>query len=150
MAEIRAMTPADAATLQALMAEEQQAYLAHFTAFAESGSLLRQCQKACRDSFFTLILDDRPNGFFCLRGLDEGYARPSFGVYVASSAQGRGMARAAVHAAVDWCRMRTFPVLMLKVSADNTRATRLYQSLGFVPVGVCPDSGQIVMEKRID
>lgn len=150
MAEMRTMTIADAIVLQSLMDEESKDYLLHFTAFAESGALLQQSQNARRDVFFTLVLGERPSGFFCLRGLDEGYARPSFGVYVASAAQGMGLARAAVHAAVDWCRMHALPVLMLKVSAHNARATRLYESMGFVPVGVCPDSGQTIMEKRID
>ena len=148
--DIRAMTETDAGLLESLMAEEKPGYLQHFTAFKEPDSLLMQCRLAQRDGFFTLLLDDRLSGFFCLRGLDQGYAMPSFGVYVASSFQGQGLARGALQAAEQWCRQQGIPLLMLKVSAYNKRANRLYQSFGFEPVGCCPDSGQTIMEKRID
>lgn len=148
--DIRAMTEADAGMLQALMAAEKPDYMQHFTAFKEQDSLLMQCRTARRDGFFTLLLDDRLSGFFCLRGLDQGYARPSFGVYIASLFQGQGLARAALQAAEQWCRQHGIPVLMLKVSAHNERAGRLYQSFGFEPVGQCSDSGQTIMEKRIN
>jgi RimJ/RimL family protein N-acetyltransferase len=150
MIDIRAMTEADAGMLQALMAAEKPDYLQHFTAFKEQDSLLMQCRTAQGDGFFALLLDGCLSGFFCLRGLDQGYARPSFGVYVTSSFQGQGLARAALQAAEQWCRQQGVSVLMLKVSAHNERASRLYQLFGFESVGRCPDSGQTIMEKRID
>lgn len=150
MPDIRPMSDADAIVLQALMAGETPEYLAHFTAFAEPGALRRKCSVARQDAFFTLLDSGRISGFFCLRGLDQGYVRPSFGVYVASSAQGRGLARAALQRAVVWCRQRGVPMLMLKVSVLNARAYRLYESCGFVPTGLCPDSGHTIMERRID
>lgn len=150
MPDIRPMTDADAIVLQALMAGEAPAYLAHFTAFAAPGALRQQCSFARQDAFFTLLDSGHISGFFCLRGLDQGYVRPSFGVYVASFAQGRGLARAAVLEAVAWCRQRGVPKLMLKVSARHARAYRLYETCGFVPAGLCPDSGQTIMEIKID
>lgn len=148
--DIRAMTETDAGLLQSLMAEEKPDYLQHFTAFKEPGSLLMECRSAQCDGFFTLFLDERLGGFFCVRGLDQGYKRPSFGVYVASACRGKGLARASLQAAEQWCCQLEIPLLMLKVSIHNEQASRLYQSFGFEPVGQCSDSGQIIMEKRID
>lgn len=143
------MKTEDAARLAAAMASEEQGYLAYFTAFDAPDSLLKQCKEARQDAFFTLIEGDQAIGFFCLRGLDAGFLRPSFGVYIVSAMQGRGAARFALKLAQSWCKERRIAVMMLKVAPQNTRALAIYQADGFNVTGKCPDSGQTIMEKAI-
>ena len=150
MISIRTMNLFDAKALQALMATEKPDYLKYFTAFEEPDSLLHQCRTARNDRFFALLMDDCLSGFYCLRGLDQGYARASFGIYVASVFKGQGLAHAALQAAEQWCEQNGIPVLMLKVAAYNERASRIYQSFGFEAVGYCSDTGQIIMEKGVN
>ena len=78
-----------------------------------------------------------------LRGWDEGYAVPSLGIAVRTSAQGRGLGRlmmAHLHAEAG---RRGATVVRLRVHPDNVRARRLYESLGYAYAG--EDRGELVM-----
>lgn len=149
MIDSRKMKLDDAVTLQNMMDSERPEYLSHFTAFIEPGSLYRQCLAAKSDSFFSLIINNHLAGFFCLRGIDRGFAKPSFGIYVSSNYQGKGLARMALNRAEECCAQLSISWMMLKVADTNVRAFQLYKRNGFVPTGRCPQSGQIEMEKRI-
>ena len=62
--------------------------------------------------------------------------------------QGRGLGRAALTAAVEWCRReRDAPEVWLSVVPENDRARRLYRSAGFVETGDIRD-GEVVMVYR--
>lgn len=150
MTGFRPMTDRDALSLQELMAAESNEYLANFTAFKKPDELRRQREVAELDCFTSIVSNSEVIGFFCLRGLDEGYEKPAFGVYVASFAHGQGHARNALLSAEEWCRARNIQTVMLKVSATNLRAHELYDSSGFKAVGRCPDNGHMIMEKRLD
>lgn len=147
--ETRRMKPCEAITLQNMMVAEKREYLSHFTAFTEPNSLYMQCLTAKNDGFFSLIFNNQLAGFFCLRGIDEGYDKPSFGVYVSSNHQGKGLARMALIKAEKWCKQLSIARIMLKVANTNSRALRLYKLNGFVPTRHCPKSGQVVMEKKV-
>jgi RimJ/RimL family protein N-acetyltransferase len=118
-----------------------------FLAFREAGSLARQCAASRQDIFASLHAKDDLAGFFCLRGLDAGYSRPSFGVYVASRFARRGLARFALKEALRLCGERGIPRVMLKVAPGNSTARRLYEEAGFMPCGDCADTGHQMMEK---
>ena len=150
MAEVRPMTVADAHALEKMMRRENEAYLRHFSAFAASGELCRQRMAAKQDVFFSLLEHSELAGFFCLRGLDMGYARPSFGVYVASRFKGHGLGRFALDCAFSWCRKQGVAKLMLKVAEDNIVARQMYEAAGFTPLGSCPDTGHMMMERGLD
>lgn len=147
--EIAAMTPADAATLEALIAAEPPGYMAHLQPFAHPGDLRRQQGAARRDRFATLRRLGQVVGFYCLRGLDAGWAKPTFGVYVMSAARGQGLAAVALAAALEWARAAGIQTVMLKVAPDHHAARKVYEAAGFLPVGSCPDSGYTVMEFAI-
>ena len=147
--ESREMNPNDAITLQRMMGLEKPTYLSHFTAFSEPGALYNQCLAAKSDGFFSLFMNNQLAGFFCMRGIDQGYTKPSFGVYVSSKYQGKGLARMALIDAEKWCEKHSIPWIMLKVADTNNRAYQLYTRNGFVPTGRCTQSGQTMMEKRI-
>jgi RimJ/RimL family protein N-acetyltransferase len=145
--DLAPMSADDAIALEAAMAAEAPGDLAHFTAFRPPGGLRDQLARARRDRFVTLRDAGRAVGFYCLRGLDAGYERPAFGVYVARSHRGRGLAGRALADALAWAAAAGIARVMLKVAAANHAARRVYDAAGFVPVGLCPDSGQTVMER---
>jgi len=150
MAESRRMTPEDAITLQKMMMMERPSYLENFTAFRSHDTLHIQCINAKNDGFFVLSLNNCLAGFFCLRGLDEGYEKPSFGVYVASKYQGKGLARLALKEASNWCKRHSLPAIILKVTKNNKRAYCLYRRYGFIPTEYCDKREDISMEKEIN
>jgi ribosomal protein S18 acetylase RimI-like enzyme len=147
MAEVRPMSLADAKALEGMLKSEDAEYLHHFTAFSGEGELSGQSSAAVKDGFFCLTENGEVAGFFCLRGLDAGYARPSFGVYVSSRFQGRGLGRLALEHSFKWCHDRGIRKVMLKVAEENVRARSLYESAGFESLGYCPDTGHMMMEK---
>jgi GNAT superfamily N-acetyltransferase len=144
------MTLADARALDGYMAEEGEGYLKYFTAFRPPATLARQLGEARKDAFRTLLDPSGAiAGFFCLRGLDEGYRRPAFGVYVRSSQTGKGWGRFAIEQAIRWCAQNGHNALMLKVYPDNRRALASYVNAGFEVVGTDEATGQQILERSI-
>ncbi len=146
---VSALTPDQAVTLDGMMASENEGYLRHFTAFRPPHMLAMQVEAAKADRFFGLWQDEALSGFYCLRGFDEGYSRPSFGVYVHSRHRGRGLGARALEEALAWCAAHGIERMMLKTYDANTAAHKLYATHGFVDAGRCASSGQLVMEKVI-
>ena len=85
-----------------------------------------------RDSFYLALREERPAGFSMLRGFDEGYAIPSFGIFVDHESHGEGVGRALTVWTVEEARRGGCSAVRLAVYAANLPARRLYESLGFV------------------
>lgn len=148
--EVFPLTVEDAPALTALLARQGPAYLAHFHPFAFDEKTLSGVLRAARkDRFWGLRVKGELAGFWMLRGFDEGYARPAFGVFVAQAYSGQGLARLALQSALDWCTAQKVATVMLKVAPANERARRTYVCAGFDVIGVCPSSGQEILEKRL-
>ena len=150
MFDSRPMTSEEAVALEALMAGEDAGYMMHFVGFSAPGQLQDQLAEARQDVFMSIFSNNILAGFYCLRGLDAGYARPSFGVYIQSRMKGLGLACASVRAAIAWCAAKSIPVLMLKVSWQNEGARRIYLESKFVEMAVCPDTLHVIMERVVD
>lgn len=84
-----------------------------------------------------------------LRGFDEGFSRPSYGVFIAEAFSGKGLGQRALLESIEWCRASGVKSIMLKVSSANERAARLYLNAGFVPCGVCERTGHTMMELQL-
>ncbi|USI72617.1 GNAT family N-acetyltransferase [Sphingomonas morindae] len=73
------------------------------------------------------------------------------GFMVAAEAQGRGIARALAAHVLDRARARGFAAMQFNfVVATNTRAVRLWQSLGFVEIGRVPEGFRHPREGLVD
>lgn len=84
------------------------------------------------------------------------YARPTHRphadlekIAVDAAAHGRGVGRALTAALISDARQAGIEVLTLDARGDNTKALRLYRSLGFTPYGRLPDF-VAVGERRYD
>ena len=66
-----------------------------------------------------------------LRGFDEGFEVPSFGIFVDHRHHGQGIGRRLTAWTVEEARRRGYPSVRLSVYASNARALGLYRSLGF-------------------
>jgi len=133
--------PADEAILAEIFADIDETFFRpHPFTRDEAGRIAGQ---AGRDAYALLVEDGRPVAYGMLRGWDEGYAVPSLGIAVRTSAQGRGLGRlmmAHLHAEAG---RRGATVVRLRVHPDNLRARRLYESLGYAYTG--EDRGELVM-----
>ena len=107
--------------------------------------LLREVQK---DKYWGIWVDNKLAGFFMLRGFDEGYLRPSFGVYIAKEFSGKSLSKLALDYSLSWCRVNNIETVMLKVHPKNQFARRVYEKAGFKFIEICPKTGHDIMEKH--
>ncbi len=146
--EIAPLTPLDAAELSRILAASRPEYVTHFHPFAfDEQSVRQQLERARRDRFWGLRCGGELAGFFMLRGFDEGYERPAFGVFIAEHFAGRGLARRALNASIKWCEETGVREMMLKVYRENATALRIYEEAGFT-IAECHGI-KVVMTKRL-
>jgi ribosomal protein S18 acetylase RimI-like enzyme len=85
-----------------------------------------------KDAYFVAVRAGRPVGLSMLRGFDEGYEIPSFGIFVDHEAHGQGVGRALTAWTVGAAQGLGCPSVRLTVYSTNSVALGLYASLGFV------------------
>jgi ribosomal-protein-alanine N-acetyltransferase len=84
-----------------------------------------------RDRFYVAISDGQFVGFTMLRGWDEGFEVPSFGVFVDHRHHGKGIGRELTEFAIAEARRLGCESVRLTVHASNDRGVHIYKSLGF-------------------
>jgi GNAT superfamily N-acetyltransferase len=142
MSTIRPLTVVDAGALSVLLRSQRPEYMQGFVPFAFDPVAVEAVLAGVRsDRFWAIQADGDLAGFFMLRGFDEGYVRPSFGIVVGEKWAGHGLGRLALDHAINWCRANGVGEIMLKVAEDNLAAVRLYHASGFVPGALCPRLG---------
>lgn len=144
----RTMSLDDAQNIWRMMRSETTEYTENFAPFCSHSQFALSIANAKKDIYACVTFDQELAGFFMLRGLDAGYTRPSFGIYVASNAANQGIASYALHQSIGMCRDRKIAKIFLKVAESNAVAMRLYERFGFVAIGICPDTGHVTMERE--
>jgi len=146
---ITRLSPGDASALSRLLMDDSDDYRKYFIPFAtDIESLEDRLESVCEDRYWGVWFEATLVGFFMMRGFDEGYQRPSFGVYIAQVYSGRGLSRLALDYCMSWCRMNHIGAMMLKVHPDNRYARQTYENAGFTVDDICPRTGHTIMEKR--
>jgi len=87
-----------------------------------------------RDEYFVARGPDGLVAMSMLRGFDDGFEIPSFGIFVDHRQQGRGIGRWLTEWTIRWADGHACPAVRLSVYASNPRAADLYRSLGFSEV----------------
>ncbi|MBI5231033.1 MAG: GNAT family N-acetyltransferase [Coriobacteriales bacterium] len=146
---IRLLTPSDAGALARFFEAIKDdpgvnRFFMPFPFTPEQAAEITGRDPSLRDLYFGAFEDDEIVGLGMLRGLDEGYETPAFGVGVAPSARGRGVVSALLDWAVASARAAEIPGIVLKVSDDNLRARRLYEDRGFTFSGERAENGQLI------
>ena len=98
------------------------------------------------DRYYIALIEKEVVGMVMLRGWDEGYSIPSFGIVVGHNHHGQGYGRQMTEFALSEARRVGCTSVRLTVDADNERAVHLYQSLGFSEAKR-DANGKIVMSK---
>jgi glycosyltransferase involved in cell wall biosynthesis/ribosomal protein S18 acetylase RimI-like enzyme len=108
-----------------------------------------------RDRYYGAFVNDRIVGLSMLRGWDEGYTVPSFGVIVDHRFHHRGLGALLTESAIEEARRLGCERIRLSVFASNSAALHIYASKGFVEVqreptvvADAPDE-RIVMSKEL-
>jgi perosamine synthetase len=114
------------------------------------------CSHGGRDGYYVAEQDGRIVGLSMLRGLDEGWEVPSFGIMVDREWHGRGVGGRLTDYTIDRARADGAPKVRLSVYASNEVAAAMYVRRGFVEQSrevVHRESGQmtrVVMVKELE
>ena len=152
---IRPFGDGDPAILAELLSQSAEEYTRFFHPFAfEAAVIATLAFKSVLDQWFLLEIEEggafQTVGFYMLRGMDEGFPDPMYGVFVAQKFAGLGLARLTLAHAEAQCRLNGWKHLRLKVDPENVRAHKLYLSCGFKFESVDPNNGnQMVLLLRI-
>ena len=95
------------------------------------------------DIYFAAVADGRVVGYGMLRGWDEGFAVPSFGVAVAVDHRGAGIGRQLLRWAIAAARERGAERMILKVHVSNVGARHVYETEGFIFEAAPAADGQV-------
>jgi RimJ/RimL family protein N-acetyltransferase len=142
---LRPLTPADAAIAAGLLAGQPAEYLRFFHVFGADEDAIAEILAARERDVYSGIF--RGNALICLfmlRGWDEGFDIPSFGLVVAADCRGREVLTVALEAAKLISRFAEARRMMCKVHPENVAGTRGALRLGFVPASEEPGTGNVV------
>lgn len=140
---IRPLEPADGPALSSLLSSQSPEYLRFFRPFGfDQDSISALLRGKVQDIYMGIFWEERQAGFFMLRGWDEGYEVPAYGVLIDEAHSGLGLATLSLRISKAICRLRRAPRIMLKVDDANVRARRVFELAGFVQTEVDP-SGKV-------
>jgi len=141
---------ADGTDIRRLLDDDNAEYRQYFAAFDgdvdQIASILGQAR---RDRYWAIRAGGHLVGFLMLRGLDDGFAIPAFGVYVSEAYAGKGIGKLALQFALTWCRLNAFDEIMLSVHPSNTSAIHIYEEFGFRFSGVSSARGHRIYRKAL-
>lgn len=142
------LLPEDSKRLSMLPVNSDTDYGKYFIPFSNGNKGLKDALQSARDDrYWGIWFGKELAGFFMLRGFDEGYLRPSFGVFISQTFSNRGLSSLALDYAMSWCRLNGISSMILKIHPDHKYAARVYEKAGFRFVEVCQRTGHSVMEK---
>jgi RimJ/RimL family protein N-acetyltransferase len=135
----------DAPQLSEMLRAQSPDYTRFFTPFSfDQDAMTDILVRKNLDVFMGIFWGDELAGFFMLRGWDEGYEAPSYGVLIAEKYRGYGLTRLSLKMAKSICKLRQSPRIMLKVHPDNMAARSLFEEAGFIQTGSDAANGCLV------
>jgi RimJ/RimL family protein N-acetyltransferase len=148
--EIVELTSDQAALVSAKLTAEKNDYIKHFTPFDFSESTIQKILTNKKlDKYFGLFVSQELAGFYMLRGFDEGFQVPSYGVWISSEYKNKSLSTLTLYHAFSFCKLNSIKSLMLKVHPDNVIAKNLYEKMGFKKTGTDSKNKNLIYYKEI-
>ncbi|GAB4293808.1 MAG: hypothetical protein Kow0098_14950 [Ignavibacteriaceae bacterium] len=136
--------------LSELLSNSSEEYTKYFTPFNFGfDTILKILSEKKYDLYFGLFINETLAGFYMLRGFDEGYSIPSYGVFISEKYTGKGLSTLTLQHAIAHCRLNGIRKIMLKVHPDNHPAKHIYQNFGFEFVGIDTGNKNLIFEKKL-
>lgn len=146
---IKRLSVESANDLSELLSKEDSDYSKHFTAFNfDYATIKEKLMHLKKDRFWGIYFESTLTGFYMLRGLDEGYKIPSYGVFISKEFSGKGLSKLTLQHAVSYCKLNGIKKLMLKVHPDNLVAKKIYEDFGFTQTGIDPNNENLIYHKE--
>ncbi|MBA2341060.1 MAG: GNAT family N-acetyltransferase [Pyrinomonadaceae bacterium] len=143
--EIRSLKPRDAPELSAMLRSQQSEYARFFHPFSfDESTISSVLSNSHRDVHTGVYLREQLVVFFMLRGWDEGFEIPAFGILVDEKHRGHGLEILSLETAKVICKLRGASRMMLKMHPENISAKGVARKIGFFHVGEESGSGNII------
>ena len=148
---IKILTVREAESLSKLLSASDKNYSQHFIPFAFDLNTIKEIlDKLTNDKFFGIYVDEILVGFYMMRGFDEGFKIPSYGVWISEKYSGLGLSKLTLQHAIAFCKVNNIKKIMLKVHPDNTIAKNIYEKFGFIENGVDEKNSNLIYYKNLD
>jgi RimJ/RimL family protein N-acetyltransferase len=149
--EIIELKVSDAKLLSTKLLNEPKDYIKYFDPFDFSViSIEKVIRQKKNDKYFGIFLNREIAGCYMLRGFDEGYEIPSYGVWIASEFSNSGLSTLTLYHVFSFCKLNKIKKLMLKVYPDNLIAKTLYESVGFQQTGIDKNGNKLIYHKTFN
>ena len=148
--EIKRLNIDHSKELSELLQSADKDYTQYFIPFAfDSETILKILSNVIKDQYYGIFTENNLVGFYMLRGFDEGYEIPSYGVWVAKDFSSKGISKLTLQHAISFCKINNIKKIILKVHPDNVIAKNIYESFGFIYEGVDKRIGHLIYYKII-
>lgn len=148
--ELRQLNLTDLPDIVELWDKDPADYNLHFIPFEMNLQNLKSIiEQADKDLFIGVFVAKKAAGFFMLRGFDNGYEIPSYGVWISKQYANKGLAKLTLQHSIAICRMSGVKKIMLKFHPENIIAMKMYKKFGFIETGIDEKIGHIIMHKDL-
>lgn len=148
--EIILLDDSNAQELALLLMSSSKQYSSYFIPFSfDEKNVESILQRAIKDKFYGIFVSGSIVGFYMLRGFDEGYSIPSYGVWIAEEFSNMGLSTLTLQHAITFCKINSIKKIMLKVHPDNLAAKHIYEKFGFQQTGKDPKNHHLIYHKDI-
>ena len=148
--EIKRLTIKQAKELANLLQSSDKEYSKYFIPFTfDLDTISGILSKTKNDQIYGIYVENNLAGFYMLRGFDEGYSIPSYGVWISEKYANRGLSTFTLQHAISFCKLNSIKKVMLKVHPDNLAAKHIYEKYGFKQTGVDPKIHHLIYHKDL-
>jgi RimJ/RimL family protein N-acetyltransferase len=148
--EINLLDASNAQEISSLLTSSSKQYSSYFIPFSfDEKNIESLLHQAIKDKFYGVFVSGRLVGFFMLRGFDEGYSIPSYGVWIAEEFSNKGLSTLTLQHAISFCKINSIKKVMLKVHPDNLAAKHIYEKFGFKQTGTDSKNHHLIFHKDI-
>lgn len=148
--EIKRLNINHAKELANLLQGSDKEYSKYFIPFTFDFETISEIlSKAKNDQVYGIYVEQNLAGFYMLRGFDEGYSIPSYGVWISEEYSNLGLSTFTLQHAITFCKLNSIKKLMLKVHPENLAAKHIYEKYGFKQTGVDPKIHHLIYHKDL-
>ena len=148
--EIKPLDSNDSGLLSSMLNSLPANYTKYFIPFSfDKKSIENILANAVLDKYWGFFIKNELVGFFMLRGFDNGYEIPSYGVLISDRFCNKGLSKLSLQYSVSWCQLAGIKRIMLKVHPENEVAKSIYENFGFTYSGIDPKNCHLIYFKDL-
>ncbi len=148
--EIKRLNINQSEELANLLIGSEKKYSQYFIPFSfDLETISEVLSKAIKDQIYGIYVEDNLVGFYMLRGFDEGYSVPSYGVWISKKYSNKGLSTFTLQHAISFCKLNSIRKIMLKVHPDNITAKHIYEKYGFKQTGIDQKNHHLIYHKEL-